>query len=380
MPSGKPELAAPNSPEFPIPEESVDKQGAKRDVGTYNPQPIPSKIDRTKEPVKGPDPAVTIPAIWTAKTSNGVQIFGIKKSDLPLVDFSIVLRGGMLLDPPGKIGTAYLTALLMNEGTRTKTPIELREAIEDLGANINISGSEESITLSGSCLSSKLKDVVALAKEILFDPRWDEKEFALAKTQTIESLKRTETNLTTIASNVFDKLIYGSDNILANQAMGTQKTIESITIDDLKGYYEKYFSPSVAKIMVLGDISKSEAIQLFDGMNEWKAKEVKLPDVTVSHAAKPGVYFVDVPKAKQSVFNVGHIGPKASDPDYFKVYVMNYKLGGDFSGVLNMILREAKSFTYGARSAFSGAGYFGSFKASTSVQTNATYRDRADHT
>lgn len=373
VPSGKPELAAPNSPEFPIPEESVDKQGAKRDVGAYNPQPIPSKIDRTKEPVKGPDPAVTVPEIWTDRTSNGIQIYGIKKSDLPLVDFSIILKGGMMLDAPGKVGTAYLTALLMNEGTRTKTPIELREAIEDLGANINISGAEESITLSGSCLSEKLNDVVALAREMLFEPRWDEKEFGLAKAQTIETLKRTETNLNTIASNVFDKLVYGSDNILANQAMGTKKSIESITMDDLKGYYETYFSTSVAKIMVVGDISKEDAVKLFDGLKEWKAKEVKFPDVSVSHAAKPGLYFIDVPKAKQSVFNVGHLGPKASDPDYYKAFVMNYKLGGDFSSVLNMILREAKSFTYGARSAFAGAGYAGSFKASTSVQTNATY-------
>lgn len=373
VPSGKPELAAANSPAFPIPEESVDKQGAKRDVGAYNPQPIPSKIDRTVEPVKGPDPAVSVPAIWTGKTSNGIQMYGIKKSDLPLVDFSIILKGGMMLDTPEKIGTAYLTALLMNEGTKNKTPVELREAIEDLGANINISGGEESITLSGSCLSEKLKDVVALAREILFQPRWDEKEFALAKTQTIETLKRTETSLPAIASSVFDKLVYGSDNILANQAMGTQKSIQAITIDDLKGYYEKNFSPSVARIMVVGDLSKDDAVKLFDGLKEWKAKDVQLPTVSVTHAAKPGIYFVDVSKAKQSVFNVGHLGPKAWDPDYYKAFVMNYKLGGDFSSVLNMILREAKSFTYGARSAFSGAGYSGSFNATTQVQANATY-------
>ncbi len=373
VPSGKADLAAPNSPAFVVPEESVDKAGTKRDVGAYNPAPIPSKIDRTKEPPKGPDPAVTVPSIWTAKTSNGIQMFGIKKTDLPIVDFAITITGGMLLDGQGKIGTSYLAARLMNEGTKNKTPLELREAIEDLGANINISGGEESITLSGSCLSSKLKEVFALSKEMMFEPRWDEKEFSLAKAQTMESLKRSETSLTSIASNVFGKLIYGDDNVLSNTVMGTQKSIESITIDDLKAYYNQYFSPSMAKIMVLGDISKEDAVELFDGLKNWKAKDVKLPDFKITNPAKPGVYFVDVPKAKQSVFNVGHVSLAASDHDYYKTIIMNYKLGGDFSSVFNMILRETKSFTYGARSAFSGTLYPGAFLMSTSVQTNATF-------
>jgi zinc protease len=373
VPKGKTELAAANSVPFTIPEESIDKAGAKKDVGSHSTDLIPSKIDRTKEPAKGPDPAVTLPAIWTGKTANGIEIFGITKKDLPLAEFSIILKGGRLLDAPGKIGTGYLAARLMNEGTKTKTPIELREAIEDLGANLSISGGEESISLSGSCLSTKLNDVMALAKEMLFETRWDEKEFALTKAQTIESLKRSETTPSNMAASAFDKLVYGADNVLATQAMGTQKSIESITLDDLKGYYEKYFSPSVAKIMIVGDISKGDAAKLFDALREWKAKDVKLPDVKVTNAAKPGVYFIDVPRAKQSVFNVGHLGPAASDPDYYRVTVMNHKLGGDFSSVLNMILREEKSFTYGARSAFSGSLFPGSFKATVDVQTNATF-------
>lgn len=84
------------------------------------------------------------------------------------------------------------------------------------------------------------------------------------------------------------------------------------------------------------------------------------------------MYFIDTPRAKQSVFNVGHLGPAASDPDYYKVVVMNHKLGGDFSSILNMILRETKSFTYGARSAFAGNSHPGTFKATVDVQTNAT--------
>lgn len=373
VPSGKADQAAPNSVAFVVPEESVDKQGAKRDVGTYNPAPIPSKIDRSKEPVKGPDPAVPVPAIWTAKTTNGIPMYGITKAALPIAEFTITLKGGMLLDPAGKTGTASLMARLMNQGTKSRTPIELTEAIEDLGANVSISGGDEAITLSGSCLSSKLPEVFALAKEMMFEPRWDAKEFDLAKVQVTETVKRSETSLTSIGASVFDKLVYGPDNILANQPSGTVKSVQAITLDDLKAYYQQNFSPSVAKIIVLGDVSRATATRLFDGLKDWKATNVKMPDVTVTHAAKPGVYFVDSPGAKQSVFTVGHLSLAATDPDFYRTVVMNYKLGGDFSSVFNMILREQKSFTYGARSAFSGSSFPGAFRMTTQVQANATF-------
>jgi len=374
VPKGKADLATPNVAAFVIPEESIDRQGTRKSVtGTYKPEPTPSKIDRTKEPVRGPDPAVTIPSIWTNKTSNGIPVYGIRQSELPLVQFSILIKGGMLLDPPSRIGTAYLTARLMNEGTKNKTPVELREAIEDLGASLTIGGGDEWITLSGSCLASRLPETFALAREMLFEPRWDGKEFAIAKDQTIQNLKRMEASPASIASTVFGKLVYGPDNILANQVMGTKKSIEAMTIDDLKAYYQQYFSPKEAKVVVVGDIGKDQAVSVFNGLKDWNAKTVKVPEVQVPASAEAGIYFVDIPKAKQSVFSVGHIALAYGDPDYYNAVVMNHKLGGDFSSILNMILRETKSFTYGARSSFDGSSSTGTFRVSVPVQSNATY-------
>ena len=374
VPKGKADLAAPNSKLWIAQEESIDKQGAtKKNEAESKYVPIPSKIDRTREPAKGPDPVVNLPEIWTATTSSGIPVYGIKHSELPLVQFSIILKGGMLLDDPKKIGTGFLTARLMNEGTKNRTPVELKEAIQDLGAFINITGGQEAITITGNCLASKLNETFALACEMLFEPRWDEKEFDIVKRQTIEQLKRIGSTPVAISSIVFNKLVYGSENILSNQPNGSQKSVEGISIVDLKNYYDAYFSPSVAAVTVIGDVTKEKAEALIEGLKDWKKKEVKLPEITIGSSAKPGVYFVDVPNAKQSVFNVGHLGLSMKDPDYYKAVVMNYKLGGDFSGILNMILREQKSFTYGARSGFSGTLYPGTFTASTQVQANSTF-------
>ncbi len=374
VPKGQAELAASDSKLWVVQEESIDKQGTKKkDIVNAPYVPIPSLIDRTMEPMKGPDPVVTVPAIWKDKTSGGIPVYGIKQSALPLVQFSIILKGGMLLDKPDLVGVGSLTARLMNQGTKTKTPVELQEAIQDLGANIYINGGKEAITLSGSCLSSKLNETVALAKEMLFEPRWDAKEFELAKNQTIEGLKRTETSPAAVAQNVFSKLIYGTDNILANESDGTIKSVGKITLADLQNYYEQYFSPSACKINIVGDVTQKDAVALFNGLKDWKVKDVRVPAVPAIVSAKPGIYFIDIPNAKQSQVLAGHAGPSYIDPDFYKAIVVNYKLGGDFNGILNMILREKKSFTYGARSGFSGLTYGGQFLANTSVQSNSTF-------
>lgn len=373
VPAGKLELAAPNSTPFVIAEESVEMQGTKRDVGAYTPPVIPSRIDRSKEPVKPADPTVPVPSIWTAKSGNGIPMYGITRTSLPLAQFSITVKGGMLLDPAGKVGTGWLMARVMNEGTAKRTAVELREAVEDLGASLNISGGDESITLSGSALSSKLPEVVALAREMMLEPRWDAKEFEAAKAQAMDAVRRSETSLTSVGSRVFDKLVYGADNILANPASGTVKSLQAITLDDLKAYYAANFSPSVAAITVVGDVSKDAAVTLFNDLKGWKATAVKVPTVKVARAATSGVYFIDSPRAKQSTFVVGHLSLPATDPDYYKTIMMNHKLGGDFGSVFNMILREEKSFTYGARSAFSGNSSPGAFRMTTQVQANATF-------
>ena len=280
----------------------------------------------------------------------------------------------MLFDDPNKVGVANLVSDLLMEGTKNKTPIELEEAIDELGARINMYSTKEEIVLQGNCLSSKINDVYALVEEILLEPRWDEKEFARVKDETVEAINRNSFNPTRIASQVFDKLIYGEDNILSNSSLGTRESVKSITIDDLKNYYAKYFSPSLAYISVVGNISKDDAVSLFKSLeSKWEAKDIELPELKFPEGPSKSVLcFVDFPNAKQSQIRAGNLSLSYSDPDYYKAVVMNYKLGGSFSGLLNLILREEKGFTYGARSGFSGSVYPGEFTASSAVMSSAT--------
>jgi zinc protease len=377
VPKGKTDLLAENSERFPVVEEVIEKAGVGSQVTEAEPfkiEKIPTSFDRSVEPEKGPSPEITLPEIWTHTFDNGLKIYGITHRELPLVNYSLTLRGGMLLDNPGKVGVANLMTDIMMEGTKNKTPLELEEAIEELGSRINMFTTDESIVMQANTLSSKLAGTNALFREILLEPRWDEKEFDRLKQETIENINRRKVNPSFVASNVFRKLLYGADNILSHSTLGTPESVESIAIDDMKSYYKSNFSPSSSYIAIAGNISKEDAVATFAPLAEkWPAKEVAFPEFSMPQAPKkPQLYFVDVPGAKQSEIRIGYLALPYTHPDYYAATVMNYKLGGSFNGNLNMILREEKGYTYGARSFFSGSSYPGPFVASSAVRTNVT--------
>lgn len=375
IPKGQADLVAEGSERYPIVEESVTQQAEVTDAKGEDIQieDLPSSFDRSVEPPKGPDPLLTIPKVWKSEMANGIQLYGIQQSELPLIQFSVRVKGGMLLDEPGKIGTANLISDMIMEGTKNKTPIELEEAIDNLGAYIRAYTNKEYIVIQANCLSSKIDDIFALVQEILFEPRWDEVEFARIQQETIETIKRRKVNPAQVASEIFDKLVYGDENKLSNSSLGDAASVAALTIDDLKNYYNKNFSPTVTKVSVVGDLSQGKAVSLFKSMEVWKKKEVRFPELPpLPEAKKPKLYFVDFPNAKQSQIRVGHGGLAYTDPEYHAATVMNYKLGGSFSGFLNLILREEKGFTYGARSQFRGTNHPGTFMASSGVRSTAT--------
>jgi zinc protease len=376
VPKGQVNLIAENSVNAGIVEEDVTKAAEVKVVAAAN-EPVvktPTKFDRSVQPVPGTDPEVTIPPVWKGSLGNGMKIWGITQKELPLIQYSIVISGGHMLDELPKAGLANLTAALMNEGTKNKTPEELENAIRLLGASISFSAGTESITIRVSSLARNFEKTIDLVREMLFEPRWDEEQFNLAKSRIINTIKRNKANPSYLASNTLYKLIFGENNILSVEAVGTEESVSALTIDDLKSFYSKNFSPSVTQFLIVGDIDQQRVEAALTAINDgWPAKEVTVPEIKATEPpAKSMIYFVDVPGAKQSVIYIGGPSIPRTNPDFYPAYVTNYKLGGSFNGVFNLILREEKGFTYGARSGFNGLKNSGTFVASSMVRTNST--------
>ena len=374
VPKGKVNLVAEGSTLFPVKEEEIVENVTKEaGTGGMDVTEIPSSFDRSIEPVDGPQPRLNLPTIWKHNYGNGIRLFGSKHSELPLINFGIEIEGGMLLDDPNKVGVANLITDMMMEGTANKTPVELEEAIDALGSSIYMYTGKESINMEVTTLKRNFDATLELVEEILFEPRWDESEFDRIKRETIESIKRSAAVPSSIASRVFNKLIYG-DHILAHSTSGTEESVESIHIDDLKDYYQSHFSADLVNISIVGDIQRNVAVRAIDRLvDRWDVKQVNFPDYTLPEGHEQAkVYFIDVPDAKQSEIRIGYLGLAFTDPDYYPATVMNMKLGGNFSSDVNLVLREEKGFTYGARTGFTGSKIPGKFTASSGVRSNTT--------
>ncbi len=376
VPKGKIDLIAANSVAAGVVEEDIANatQMEVADTGEEVIVKTPSKVDRSVAPLPGPDPVVNIPAIWHGGAINGMKIHGIEQHELPLINYSVVIKGGHMLDDISKPGVARFTAQMLNEGTRNKTPEELEEAIQLLGANISVRGGNQAITVSVNTLARNFEKSLALVEEILLEPRWDEEQFALNKTRTINNLKRNLADPNYLASRAFDKIVLGNDNVLSTDLSGTVESVETITMEDLKAFYEKFISPSVADFLVVGDIDQAKVEKALTGLNsKWAAREVVIPPMNFpAMPEKAAVFFVDVPGAKQSVINIGALSIPRNHPDYMKADVANYMLGGTASARLFMVLREEKGFTYGAYSGFNGMNQYGTFNANAAVRSDAT--------
>ncbi len=376
VPKGKLDLAVVGSEKAQIVEEVItDAKVAEAAEAEEKPiEKTPSAFDRSVKPAETTPPGLNIPQTWAATLENGITVYGIKNEELPLVEFSLVLDGGHLFDSPEKNGVANLVTDIMMEGTATKTPEELEEEIALLGSNINMSTGTTQINVRASSLSRNFEKTMAIVEEIMLQPRWDEAEFARIRTMTINDLKRQQSYPAYMAGQIFNGNVYGKQHILGLPVSGTPQTVETLGIDDVKAYYTNYFTPSLARIHVVGNIAQEEVMAALNSLGaKWNGPDIALPEYPYPQEVQGKIlYFVDFPEAKQSVINIGYLALKRDDPDFHAATVMNYKLGGSFSGNVNMILREEKGYTYGARTSFGDSPYKAPFTASSSVRTNTT--------
>ncbi|MDP6523555.1 MAG: pitrilysin family protein [Kiritimatiellia bacterium] len=376
VPKGETGLAASGAERFEIP---VDPSFAQDDLGRrgegeVSTNPVPSSFNRSQVPAKGPLPSISLPSVWRAGVKNGLRVLGVEHNELPLVRFSLTIPGGMLLDTNNKVGVANLMALLMNEGTRTRTPPELQDAIRDLGADLGVFAGKEEIVIWGNCLASKFPATMALLTEMLLEPRWDADEFIRVKKRTLEGIKRHRADPESIAAETFDRLIYGEGHVFGHPLAGNTDSVASITLKDLKERYANSLSPSGAYLAIAGDVCKAEVVQSLAQLNaRWAPGQVRIPAFTPAPPrSSPRLCFVDVPGARQSHIRIGYLALAYTHPDYYPANVMNDKLGGAFDSVFNAILREEKGYTYGARSRFSGTKLTGPFTAEAAVTSAAT--------
>jgi zinc protease len=342
-------------------------------------RPSGDKVDRSKRPEVGPNPLANVPEFWKAGFDNGLKIIGTVSDEIPTVTMQLTIQGGHKMDANdrAKAGLASMTAGLLNESTENYSAEEIQKALERLGSRVSVFAGNSSTSVSISSLKKNLDETLELAEEILMRPAFKEEDFARIKQQQMEGIKANQKDPASVASQVFNRLLYGKDHIYSMPTSGTEETVENITLEDVKAFYQSYYTPSLAELVIVGDISEEEVMAKLDFLKNWESKEVNIPEMPKSDDVdKTKVFLVDKAKAPQSQIRIGYVTDLTYDVtgDYFKSNLMNFALGGAFNSRINLNLREDKGWTYGARSYFSGATdtETAAFVASAGVKATAS--------
>ncbi|MGL5774123.1 MAG: M16 family metallopeptidase, partial [Aeromonas veronii] len=354
---------------------------AKRELPDYSKhdealaeRPVKDNFDRSVQPKASEAVSVKVPAIWHGKLDKNIEIIGTKSDEIPAVSIMIALPGGIRAEDKGQLGLANLTAAMMGQGTVRLTEAQLSDELQKLGSSIDVSSAQYNNLITVSSLADKLPQTLALVREVLERPGMREADFERVKAQLLQGMQQAQQQPEWLAGQAFRELVYGKQNRLGQPTDGVAADVAKLTLADVKHFYQAYYNPTNAKVVVVGDVGQKQIEEQLGFLTEWKGATPTLGDLKLKgEQAKPGIYLVDKPGAPQSVIRIGRRAmPFDTTGDYFTAGLMNFNLGGNFNSRINLNLREEKGYTYGASSGFSANREVGTFATGANVRTDAT--------
>jgi predicted Zn-dependent peptidase len=320
------------------------------------------------QPKPGTAPTIKIGKPVTFQLENGLKVMVVENHKLPRVSFNLTIDNAPYAEGTKK-GVSDMTSALIGSGTTKISKDAFNEEIDFLGANVNFRANGA----SGSALSKYAGRILELIADGALNPVFTQEEFDKQKAKMIEGLKSEEKDVSAVAGRVGDALPFGKGHPAGEYVSET--TLNNVTLEDVKSNYNTYFVPGNAYLIIVGDVKLKDTKKVVEKLfGSWaKATAPNLSYTDPKNVQFSQINFVDMPNAVQSeVAAVNLVNLKMTDPDYFAAIVANQILGGDFNSYINMNLREAHGWTYGARSAISGDKYISKFEATTQVRNAVT--------
>jgi predicted Zn-dependent peptidase len=290
----------------------------------------------------------------------------LERHGLPLVTVAVVVPYGSAAEQPEKAGLSFVTADMLDEGTKDLDALAFSQAVHDLGAKLASSADRDASIVSLEVLASKLDQGLPLLAEAIARPRHDPKDFTRVKALWTNALKNRAQEPNEVARVVTAAEFYGPKHPYGHPSDGTLGTAAHIELADVSRWHQMIWRPEAATFVVVGDV-KADALKplLEKAFANWKPKAgaVAAPGAPPPPTLPGGVltFVVDREDAPQFVMSLARSGPTASDPAYPRLEMLNIALGGSFTSRLNQNLREDHGWSYGARSRFNaqrGAGMF----------------------
>jgi zinc protease len=334
-------------------------------------------VDRSSLPEVSGFPELKLPAFQKAELSNGLKIVLVERPQIPVIDFRLQVDAGYASDQFAAPGIAVMTADMLDEGTKSRTALEISEELENLGANLSAGATLDTSSVRLSALKENLDASLDIYADVVLNPVFPEQDFQRLKRQRLARIQQEKSSPFPIALRLLPGLIYGQGHAYANPltGSGTEESVQAMQRGDLVAAHQTWFQPGNATLIVVGDTTLDEITPKLEArFRSWKkTKDVPKKNVAaVGHPETNTLYLVDKPGAQQSVIVAGVAAPPSNNPHEIAIETMNNVLGGNFTSRLNLNLREDKHWSYGARSMLVDARGPRLFFAYSPVQTDKT--------
>ncbi len=325
-------------------------------------------INRKLKPNPQKEILFKLPEIEEFNLRNGLKILFVNKNSLPIVRFNLVVNSGSKVDEQNKKGLSNLFGMMLDEGAGQYNALELSDEFDALGTSFNISTSQDSTYASMQTLKENLKRSVELFSLVLTKPKLAEDDFEREKRKVLTRLLQIQDEPDEIADNVFEKIIFGKNNPYTNPTIGLEKDISKISINDVRKFYNNFFQPDNAALIVVGDSNKNELLNLLnENLNDWSKGENVNFEYKKAEVQRSKFIVVHKENTVQSEIRAGHLTSKRNEKDFYSKLLLNTIFGGQFSSRINLKLREDKGYTYGAFTKFTYYMDDAYFYLSTSV-------------
>src|SRR6476660_5463675 len=229
------------------------------DVAAIAPQQAP---DRSVPPKPGPPSPLKVPLIQKRTLSNGIPVWIVELHKVPVVHVSLVVKSGSGADPIGKFGIANLTAEMLDEGAGQRTSLQIADAIDYLGASLSTSSTSDASFVELHVPVARLSDALPIMADVALRPSFPQDELDRQRQQRLTSLLQGRDDPPTISSVAFSRILYGKGHRYGTPQMGTAETINTLTSDDLRGFYTSAFRPENATLLAVGDITADKVMPL----------------------------------------------------------------------------------------------------------------------
>jgi zinc protease len=305
---------------------------------------------------------------------NGLTLLMAPTHSLPVVTVLAIVDAGAVAEPAGQEGVAQLAARALNEGTPKYDGETLTDYLEQLGTSVGGAADWDSASLAMTVLRDNLDNAFVHFAEVLITPTFPEAAIERLKGERLAELMQIESEPRELADEKFDEYIYEASSRFRLPLSGTRPSVSSLTRSEVVAFHAARFRPSATTLIIVGDVNSAVIGSMVEGaLGSWTGASVpmvKANDKPVRNSR--AVRIVRKEDAPQSEVRIGHVGVPRTHPDYFSITVMNAVMGGLFSSRINLNLREAHGYTYGASSAFDWRREAGPFVVGTAVASDVT--------